>query len=82
MPRRPNARSHRYFPKPVRDWVHSWQFRPNAPHRMEPGPAADWVPAGKQAVERIKGYRYPAPGSRPPARVPRVENTDEVFDTK
>mmetsp|Transcript_7347 Transcript_7347/g.21630 ORF Transcript_7347/g.21630 Transcript_7347/m.21630 type:complete len:223 (-) Transcript_7347:38-706(-) len=72
----------KYFPKPVRDWVHSWQFRPNAPHRMEPGPAADWVPEGKQAVERIKGYRYPAPGSRPPARVPRVESTDEVFDTK
>mmetsp|Transcript_17694 Transcript_17694/g.52625 ORF Transcript_17694/g.52625 Transcript_17694/m.52625 type:complete len:221 (+) Transcript_17694:269-931(+) len=69
----------KYLPKFAADWVHNLQFRPKMPHRMEPGPAANWRPAG---VERIQGYRYPAPGSREAARVPRVENTDEVFDTK
>ena len=72
----------KYLPKFARDFVHSLQFRPKHPHRMEPGQAANWVPEGPQKVERIKGYRYPAPGSREAARVPRVENTDEVFDTK
>ena len=72
----------KYLPKFARDFVHSLQFRPKHPHRMEPGQAANWVPEGAQKVERIKGYRYPAPGSREAARVPRVENSDEVFDTK
>lgn len=72
----------KYLPRFARDFVHGLQFRPKHPHRMEPGQAANWVPEGDQAVARIKGYRYPAPGSRGPARVPRVENEDEVFDTK
>ena len=54
----------KYLPKFARDFVHSLQFRPKHPHRMEPGQAANWVPEGAQKVERIKGYRYPAPGSR------------------
>eukprot|EP01041_Mallomonas_annulata_P008136 gene8136-16723_t len=33
-------------------------------------------------VERIKGYRYPAPGSRVGASVPVRESPDHVFDIK
>ena len=58
-------------------WVHNLQFRPLRPHTMEPGPEANWVPKG---VPRITGYRQPAPGSRPIARIPRVESSDEVFE--
>ena len=32
-------------------------------------------------VERIEGFRYPSPGSRPAARVP-IRESDEVYDTK
>ena len=45
----------KYLPKFARDFVHSLQFRPKHPHRMEPGQAADWVPEGAQRVDRIKG---------------------------
>lgn len=31
-------------------------------------------------VKSIKGYRYPAPGSRTGARVPARENSDEIFN--
>ena len=47
---------------------------------MEPTPEANWVPFGEAKVERIIGYRNPAPGSRPAPQIPRVESTDEVFD--
>ena len=33
-------------------------------------------------VERIKGYRYPAPGSQPQPSIPVRENADKVYDTK
>ena len=32
-------------------------------------------------VERIKGYRYPAPGSRTGARVPVRDSSDMLYDT-
>jgi hypothetical protein len=31
-------------------------------------------------VERIQGYRFPAPGSRTGASVPEVENEDDIYD--
>ncbi len=31
-------------------------------------------------VERIQGFRYPAPGSRIGARVPVVDSADKVYD--
>ena len=31
----------KYLPKFARDFVHSLQFRPKHPHRMEPGQAAN-----------------------------------------
>jgi len=34
------------------------------------------------SVERIKGYRYPAPGSITGARVPNREREDDIYDTK
>jgi len=33
-------------------------------------------------VERIKGFRYPAPGSRPHANIPIRESEDGVYDVK
>eukprot|EP00640_Fibrocapsa_japonica_P007004 CAMPEP_0113935714 /NCGR_PEP_ID=MMETSP1339-20121228/2814_1 /TAXON_ID=94617 /ORGANISM="Fibrocapsa japonica" /LENGTH=162 /DNA_ID=CAMNT_0000937957 /DNA_START=219 /DNA_END=707 /DNA_ORIENTATION=+ /assembly_acc=CAM_ASM_000762 len=33
-----------------------------------------------EGVERIQGYRYPAPGARRGAVVPHVENEDDLFD--
>jgi hypothetical protein len=32
-------------------------------------------------VERIKGYRYPAPGSRVGARIPIRDHDDELYET-
>ena len=32
-------------------------------------------------VERIQGYRYPAPGSRVGARVPIRDSSDDLYDT-
>jgi hypothetical protein len=31
-------------------------------------------------VDRIKGFRYPAPGSRTGARIPTVASADEIYD--
>jgi hypothetical protein len=36
---------------------------------------------GVNGVERIKGYRYPAPGSQPFPKVPTRETEDEIYDT-
>ena len=33
-------------------------------------------------IDRIKGYRYPAPGSREGASVPIRESEDDIYDTK
>ncbi len=35
----------------------------------------------RSSVTRIKGFRYPAPGSRSDARVPIRESEDHVFST-
>jgi hypothetical protein len=32
-------------------------------------------------VDRIKGYRYPAPGSRHGAKVPMRDHSDQLYDT-
>mmetsp|Transcript_21133 Transcript_21133/g.84242 ORF Transcript_21133/g.84242 Transcript_21133/m.84242 type:complete len:207 (-) Transcript_21133:448-1068(-) len=69
----------KYLPKPVQNWINKLQFRPGNPKLMEPSPAARET---DEAVPRIQGYRYPAPGSRPPPRIPRVESPDDVFDIK
>ena len=69
----------KYLPKNVAKWIDGLQFRPGKPSDMEPSPLATQKLAG---VDRIQGYRSPAPGSRPAPRVPRLENSDEVFDTK
>jgi len=46
---------------------------------MEPHAMASRTYPG---VDRIKGYRNPAPGSRPAPVIPRFESSDQVFDTK
>ncbi|KAJ8608507.1 hypothetical protein CTAYLR_005714 [Chrysophaeum taylorii] len=69
----------KFLPEPIKKWLHNLQFKPLRPHTMEPGPAANQKVEG---VERIQGYRYPAPASRPPPVVPRVENPDMTFDIK
>ena len=33
-------------------------------------------------VDRIQGFRYPAPGSRHGARIPIRETVDDVYDIK
>lgn len=32
-------------------------------------------------VERIKGNRYPSPGSRSSASIPLLENSDDIYNT-
>jgi len=56
------------------------QFRPE-----DPGGLLQVLPqreANVSGVERIKGYRYPAPGSRTGARVPVRDSAEEVYDIK
>jgi len=54
-------------------------YRPNDPLNL-------WqqVPQMQKQVniERIKGYRYPAPGSREGASVPIRESEDDIYDVK
>ena len=50
------------------DPINLWQQTP----RFETG----------STVERIKGYRYPAPGSIHRSRVPVRDSEDEVYDIK
>ena len=33
-------------------------------------------------VERIKGFRYPAPGSQPQPRIPTVASEDRIYDVQ
>ena len=35
-----------------------------------------------EGVDRIEGYRYPAPGSQKPPRIPTLENEAELYDIK
>ena len=32
-------------------------------------------------VDRIKGYRFPAPGSRTGAKIPARDSEDDIYDT-
>lgn len=54
-------------------------FRPEDPNSL-----IQVLPQREQnvAVERIKGYRYPAPGSRTGARVPVRDSEEDVYDIK
>ena len=54
-------------------------YRPNDPFNLWQQPPQRVTPGN---VERIKGYRYPAPGSRPGAAVPTRFSEDEVYDIK
>mmetsp|Transcript_22110 Transcript_22110/g.46193 ORF Transcript_22110/g.46193 Transcript_22110/m.46193 type:complete len:289 (+) Transcript_22110:144-1010(+) len=61
--------------KKLADWL---VFRPGDKHSGAgvPTSARTTMPG----VERIKGYRYPAPGSRPPVSVPTVDSGPEGSD--
>lgn len=54
-------------------------FRPDDPNNLFQMLPPRQVPVD---VERIKGYRYPAPGSRGGARVPLRVTSDRVYDIK
>mmetsp|Transcript_35272 Transcript_35272/g.35931 ORF Transcript_35272/g.35931 Transcript_35272/m.35931 type:complete len:197 (+) Transcript_35272:48-638(+) len=54
-------------------------YKPDDPYNLWQMPPAQ-VPDDE--VERIKGFRYPAPGSRVGARVPIRENEEQVYDIK
>ena len=54
-------------------------FAPDDPNNLHQTPPQRHIEG--LDVERIKGYRYPAPGSRHGARVPTRESSDELFDT-
>eukprot|EP00613_Pedinella_sp_CCMP2098_P003377 CAMPEP_0171634954 /NCGR_PEP_ID=MMETSP0990-20121206/26315_1 /TAXON_ID=483369 /ORGANISM="non described non described, Strain CCMP2098" /LENGTH=192 /DNA_ID=CAMNT_0012206379 /DNA_START=145 /DNA_END=723 /DNA_ORIENTATION=+ len=56
-----------------------FSFRPNDTHGMHQIPPAKFKMPG---VERIQGYRYPAPGSQPLADIPTSENDDIKYDIK
>ena len=52
-------------------------FRPEDPHNL-----SQVLPprANPTSVERIKGFRFPSPGSRTGARIP-TRDSDELYDT-
>jgi hypothetical protein len=54
----------------------AFMFKPDAPKF--------WVPANKKVPGAPEGgaYRYPAPGSRPPASVPTQSTDDLLYDIK
>lgn len=53
-------------------------YRPDDPNNLlQQWPQKDY----NAGIERIQGYRYPAPGSRPEAHIP-TKSDDEFFDTK
>jgi len=54
------------------------QFRPDETHGLEGQPQSSHFTM--EGVERIKGYRYPAPGSRPEANVPLSDEGVDPFD--
>ena len=53
-------------------------FRPGDKHSGAGAPTSARLTM--PGVERIKGYRYPAPGSRPPVSVPTVDSGPEGSD--
>ncbi len=54
-------------------------YAPNDPHNL----LQQWPQKMSNfGVDRIEGYRFPAPGSRPEAYVPTRDNDDEIFDVK
>ena len=57
-------------PKQLRSWA---LFRPDDINDLYPFPRNRISYPG---VDRIKGYRYPAPGSRPAVNIPQSESTD------
>lgn len=53
-------------------------YRPDDPNNLlQQWPQKDY----NANIDRIEGYRFPAPGSRPEPHVP-TRSDDEVFDTK
>ena len=54
-------------------------FAPDDPNNLHQTPPQRHIEG--LDVERIKGYRYPAPGSRLGAKVPMRDHSDELFDT-
>uniref|UniRef100_A0A7S2CFD6 Uncharacterized protein n=1 Tax=Florenciella parvula TaxID=236787 RepID=A0A7S2CFD6_9STRA len=54
-------------------------FRPNDTHDLHQMWPANMT---TEKVPRIKGYRYPAPGSQASARVPDTEDEDRRYDIK
>lgn len=54
-------------------------FRPNDTHDLHQIPPANVQMPG---VERIKGYRYPSPGSQKVAEIPQLEDEDRMYDIK
>lgn len=53
-------------------------FRPEDPNMMHQMLPPRFNPT---SVDRIQGFRFPSPGSRIGARVPIVENSDQIYDT-
>jgi len=54
-------------------------YRPNDTHDFHQIPPANMKMPG---VERITGYRYPAPGSQKLANIPTLEDEDRKYDIK
>jgi len=53
-------------------------YRPDDPnHLLQQVPQMHVKGLG---VERIKGYRYPAPGSQAPPNIPTREHTDDHYN--
>jgi len=75
-----NAFYTKFLPK---GWVEKFRqlmlFKPDDIHNLHQNPDPLMKMPG---VPRIQGYRYPAPGSRPVARIPAHPSADHVFDTK
>jgi hypothetical protein len=57
---------------------HAFLFRPEDPNGLHQVLPPTYAPS---SVERIKGNRYPSPGSRLGASVPTRDNEDEIYNT-
>lgn len=53
-------------------------FRAEDPNFLMQIMPAKWQ---HNTVERIKGFRYPSPGSQPNASVPVRESEDDIYNT-
>lgn len=56
-------------------------FRAEDPLNFSQMPPQMKQGANVERVNRIKGFRYPAPGSRTGAKIPRRRDEDELYDT-